>query len=139
MPQHCAGRKNILFPWRNWCLWTTYWYSNPSFLHPIDFKISSPLASNSAYNTLGWLPLDCRPCHIYKCCFLILHRRGVLLSLSLKFSCFCSFLCYILSFLLQMQLFFLVSVLSYVNSRRHVLGTLIIFYNKLEGRNIESH
>lgn len=74
---HGAGVKDLMFAGRNWCLWTAHGNSHSTLVHPLDIKISGPLASHSSNNTLGWLPLDCGPCYLHQCCFLILHRRSM--------------------------------------------------------------
>ncbi|XP_057986677.1 voltage-dependent chloride channel 1, chloroplastic-like [Hevea brasiliensis] len=48
-----SGVKDLMFAGRNWCLLTTHGNSHSTLIHPLDIKISGPLASHSSYNTLG--------------------------------------------------------------------------------------
>lgn len=65
-----------MFPWRNWCLWTNYKHTNPSFVHSFDFKISCSMAPYPSNYSMGWLPLDCCPRYFHQCGFFILYWRG---------------------------------------------------------------
>lgn len=75
-PNFISGVKTFLFSWRNWGVWTINGHNYSLVIHPINFKIFSPVAFYSSHYTLGWLPLDCGACNFYKCCFFILHWRG---------------------------------------------------------------